>query len=216
MTIEEIIAYIMHTPENTNPAILREQLNSIASDENAEVDALPSDLVIINIDVTIILNGWYGDTSRMYYVGHPSVKAKRLVQTTYETMMAGIMAVKPGATTGDLGAAMQSVAESNGYSVVRDYCGHGCGGVFHGAPNILNFGRKGSGVKLVKGMVFTVEPMVNVGTFETMTLKDDWTVVTKDKQLSAQFEHMVAVTDEGVEILTLSPRGWNFPPYSEE
>ena len=171
---------------------------------------------IINIDVTVILDGWYGDTSRMYYVGHPSVKAKRLVQTTYETMMAGIMAVKPGATTGDLGAAMQAVAEAEGYSVVRNYCGHGCGGVFHGAPNILNFGRKGAGTKLVKGMVFTVEPMVNVGTFETVTLKDEWTVVTKDKQLSAQFEHMVAVTDDGFEILTLSPKGWKFPPYSQE
>lgn len=171
---------------------------------------------IINIDVTIILDGWYGDTSRMFYVGHPSVKAKRLVQTTYETMMAGVMAVKPGATTGDLGAAMQSVAEAEGYSVVRDYCGHGCGGVFHGAPNILNFGRKGAGVKLVKGMVFTVEPMVNVGAFETMTLKDGWTVVTKDKQLSAQFEHMVAVTDTGVEILTESPKGWKYPPYQEK
>ncbi|MBP5344466.1 MAG: type I methionyl aminopeptidase [Alphaproteobacteria bacterium] len=168
---------------------------------------------IVNIDVTVVLDGWYGDTSRMFYVGHPSVKAKRLVQTTYETMMAGVMAVKPGATTGDLGAAMQSVAESAGYSVVRDYCGHGCGGIFHGAPNILNFGRKGAGVKLVPGMVFTIEPMVNVGSFETMTLKDGWTVVTKDKQLSAQFEHMVAVTSEGVEILTLSPKGWNYPPY---
>ena len=128
-------------------------------------------------------------------------------------MMAGIMAVKPGATTGDLGAAMQAVAEAEGYSVVRNYCGHGCGGVFHGAPNILNFGHKGSGTKLVKGMVFTVEPMVNVGTFETVTLKDEWTVVTKDKQLSAQFEHMVAVTEDGVEILTLSPKGWKYPPY---
>ena len=144
------------------------------------------------------------------------INEKNYVQTTYETMMAGVMAVKPGATTGDLGAAMQSVAESEGYSVVRDYCGHGCGGVFHGAPNILNFGRKGAGVKLVKGMVFTVEPMVNVGTFETMTLKDDWTVVTKDKQLSAQFEHMVAVTDSGVEILTESPKGWKYPPYQEK
>ena len=171
---------------------------------------------IVKIDVTVVLNGWYGDTSRMFYVGRPSVKAKRLVQTTYETMMAGIMAVKPGATTGDLGAAMQAVAENEGYSVVRDYCGHGCGGIFHGAPNILNFGRKGAGVKLVEGMVFTVEPMVNVGSFETMTLKDGWTVVTKDKQLSAQFEHMVLVTATGVEILTLSPKGWNYPPYQGE
>ena len=168
---------------------------------------------IVNIDVTVVLDGWYGDTSRMFFVGRPSVKAKNLVQTTYETMMAGIMAVKPNATTGDLGAAMQAVAENAGFSVVRDYCGHGCGGVFHGFPNILNFGRKGAGVKLVEGMVFTVEPMVNVGSFETMTLKDGWTVVTKDKQLSAQFEHMVAVTKDGVEILTLSPKGWHYPPY---
>ena len=170
---------------------------------------------IINIDVTVILDGYYGDTSRIYFVGHPSVKAKRLVMNAYDTMMAAINAVKPGATTGDLGYAMEKTAEKEGFSTVRDYCGHGCGKVFHGAPNILNFGRKGAGVKLVPGMVFTVEPMVNVGTFETVTLNDDWTVVTKDKQLSAQFEHMLGVTEDGFEIFTLSPKGWHFPPYNE-
>lgn len=168
---------------------------------------------IINIDVTVILNGYYGDTSRMYYVGNPSIKAKRLVMNAYDSMMAGINAITVGGTTGDIGYAIEKMAQSEGFSVVRDYCGHGCGKVFHGAPNILNFGKKGSGTRLEVGMVFTVEPMVNIGTFETVVLKDDWTVVTKDKQLSAQFEHMLGITEDGFEIFTRSPNGWDFPPY---
>lgn len=170
---------------------------------------------IINIDVTVILNGWFGDTSRMFYVGKPSIKAKRLVETTYETMMAGISVCRPGATTGDIGAAMEKVARKNGYSVVMDYCGHGVGRVFHDGPNILNYGVKGTGIELVPGMIFTVEPMVNIGTHQTLTLADGWTVITKDRQLSAQFEHSIGITETGYEIFTASPKGWTLPPYSE-
>lgn len=170
---------------------------------------------IINIDVTVILDGWYGDTSRMFYVGKPSIKARRLVETTYETMMAGINACKPGATTGDLGHAMQQVAKKNGYSVVMDYCGHGIGRVFHDGPNILNYGVPGTGTELVPGMIFTVEPMVNTGTHQTLTLADGWTVITKDRGLSAQFEHSIGITETGAEIFTLSPNSWTYPPYDK-
>lgn len=170
---------------------------------------------IINIDVTVILDGWYGDTSRMFYVGKPSIKARRLVETTYETMMAGINACKPGATTGDLGHAMQQVAKKNGYSVVMDYCGHGIGRVFHDGPNILNYGVPGTGTELIPGMIFTVEPMVNTGTHQTLTLADGWTVITKDRGLSAQFEHSIGITETGAEIFTLSPNGWTYPPYDK-
>lgn len=170
---------------------------------------------IINIDITVILNGWYGDTSRMYYVGKPSIKAKKLVETTYHTMMAGIAECKPGNTTGDIGYAMQKMARSAGFSVVRDFCGHGIGRVFHSLPNILNYGVRGTGVELVPGMVFTVEPMLNVGTHEALILSDGWTAITKDRKLSAQFEHSVGITETGVEIFTLSEKGWTFPPYNE-
>ena len=168
---------------------------------------------IINIDITVILDGWYGDTSRMYYVGKPSVKAKRLVETTYDTMMAGIRAAKPGATLGDLGYAMQTTAMEKGYSVVEDYCGHGIGQVYHSLPNVLNYGIPGRGTKLVPGLVFTVEPMVNIGKPDTLTLSDGWTVVTKDRTLSAQFEHTIGITPDGYEIFTLSPKGYTKPPY---
>ncbi len=169
---------------------------------------------IINIDITVILDGWYGDTSRMYYVGKPSVMARRLVETTYDTMMAGIRASKPGATLGDVGYAMQNVALDKGYSVVEDYCGHGIGRVYHSLPNVLNYGIPGEGLKLVPGLVFTVEPMVNVGRPDTMTLSDGWTVVTKDRKLSAQFEHTIGITPDGYEIFTLSPKGFTKPPYT--
>ncbi len=168
---------------------------------------------IINIDITVILDGWYGDTSRMYYVGTPSVKAKRLVETTYETMMAGIRMAKPNATLGDIGHAMEKTANAKGYSVVEDYCGHGIGRVYHSAPNVLNYGTPGEGLKLVPGLVFTVEPMVNIGGPETKCLSDGWTVVTKDKTLSAQFEHTIGITPDGYEIFTLSPKGYTKPPY---
>ncbi len=171
---------------------------------------------IINIDITVILDGWFGDTSRMYYVGKPSIKAKRLVETTYATMMAGIEACRPGATTGDIGHAMQQTAAAKNYSVVMDYCGHGIGRVFHGQPNILNYGIPGRGTLLVPGLVFTVEPMVNIGTHETLTLADGWTAITKDRSLSAQFEHMIGITETGYEIFTLSPKGYTYPPYQED
>ena len=168
---------------------------------------------IVNIDVTVILNGWYGDTSRMYPVGKINVKAKRLIDITYDAMMLGIEAVKPGATVGDIGHAIQTFAEDKRCSVVRDFCGHGLGRVFHDAPNITHFGRPGTGPKLRPGMFFTVEPMINLGRYDVKILNDGWTAVTKDKSLSAQFEHSIAVTETGYEIFTLSPKGWHCPPY---
>lgn len=169
---------------------------------------------IINIDVTVIVDGWHGDTSRMYYVGAPSIKAKRLIQVTYESMMLGIEQVKPGNTVGHIGHAIQTYAEKQGFSVVRDYCGHGVGKTFHMAPSILHYGEPGEGVVLKEGMFFTVEPMINVGHWATILNRHDgWTVTTRDKTLSAQFEHTLAVTATGYEIFTASPKGWNQPPY---
>jgi len=168
---------------------------------------------ILNIDVTVILDGWHGDTSRMFYVGKPSVLARRLVETTYEAMMRGIAAAKPGATLGDVGHAIQSYAEAERFSVVRDFCGHGLGRVFHTAPSVLHYGRPGRGTPLREGMFFTVEPMINAGRFEVKILEDGWTAVTRDRKLSAQFEHSIGVTAEGYEIFTLSPKGWHRPPY---
>ena len=180
---------------------------------------IPSDKIlkngdIINIDVTVILDGWHGDTSRMYFVGEPSIKAKRLVEVTYKAMMLGIKEVKEGATTGDIGFAIQNYAESCGYSVVRDYCGHGIGKLFHTEPNIMHFGNKGEGITLREGMFFTIEPMINIGKAATKLLNDDWTVVTRDRSLSAQFEHTLAVTKNGYEIFTKSPLNLDKPPYN--
>jgi methionyl aminopeptidase len=169
---------------------------------------------IINIDVTVIVDGWHGDTSRMYYVGKPSIKAKRLCDVTFDAMMLGIEQVKPGNRLGDIGHAIQTYAESFGYSVVRDFCGHGIGQIFHTDPNVMHFGNKGEGVELKEGMFFTIEPMINVGGYAGKLLKDDWTVVTKDKSLSAQFEHTLAVTKTGYEIFTLSPKKLYRPPYN--
>jgi methionyl aminopeptidase len=169
---------------------------------------------VVNIDVTVIVDGWYGDTSRMFYVGDVSTKAKRLVQVTHDAMMLGIEQVKPGATTGDIGHAIQTYAEGHGYSVVREYCGHGLGRVFHTAPNILHFGKPGKGVVLKEGMFFTVEPMINAGKPDTILNRHDgWTVTTRDKSLSAQFEHSLAVTSSGFELFTASVIGRHFPPY---
>ncbi|MER3435029.1 MAG: type I methionyl aminopeptidase [Leptolyngbya sp. ERB_1_1] len=159
---------------------------------------------IINIDVTPILDGYHGDTSRMFLVGNPSETARKLVEVTKEAMMRGIAEVKPGARVGDIGAAIQGYAEANGFSVVRDMVGHGVGRVFHTEPQIPHFGKRGTGVKLRPGMVFTIEPMLNEGTYDLKFLSDRWTVITKDKKLSAQFEHTIAVTENGHEILTLS------------
>jgi methionyl aminopeptidase len=168
---------------------------------------------IVNIDVTTILDGWHGDTSRMFFVGNVGVRARKLVDTTYEAMMAGLDAVKPGATLGDVGAAIQRVAEGQRFSVVRDFCGHGLGRVFHDAPSVLHYGKPGTGMPLRAGMFFTVEPMINAGDWRVKVLADGWTAVTKDRSLSAQFEHSVGVTETGVEIFTLSPRGLHKPPY---
>jgi methionyl aminopeptidase len=166
-------------------------------------DVVLADGDIVNIDVAVIKDGWFGDTSRMYYVGEPSALAKRLVDTTHEAMLAGIEVVKPGATLGDIGHAIQSVAHREGFSVVREYCGHGIGQIYHDDPQVLHYGRKGEGMRLTQGMIFTVEPMINAGKAGTRQLADGWTVVTRDQSLSAQWEHMVAVTADGYEILTL-------------
>lgn len=160
---------------------------------------------IVNIDVTPQLNGWHGDTSRMYFAGKPSHEAERLVNVTLESMLRGIAAVRPGATLGDVGAAIQTYAEDAGFSVVRDFCGHGIGRKYHEAPQVLHYGRPGTGLRLKKGMVFTIEPMLNAGRHEVKVLDDDWTVVTVDGSWSAQWEHMVAVTDDGYDILTAWP-----------
>ena len=160
---------------------------------------------IVNIDVTVIKDGWHGDTSRMYAVGTPSVKAKRLVDVTREAMFRGIRTVRPGATLGDIGHAIQSFAEGQRFSVVREYCGHGIGRIYHEDPQVLHYGQPGTGVVLKPGMTFTIEPMINEGSRHTKLLNDGWTVVTRDKSLSAQWEHTVAVTDDGVEILTRVP-----------
>ncbi len=167
---------------------------------------------IVNIDVSPILDGWFGDSSRMFYVGDVKIKARRLVEVTYEAMMRGIAAIKPGATLGDVGHAIQSYAESHRFSVVRDFCGHGIGRVFHQAPNVMHFGYPGEGMVLEAGMVFTVEPMINAGKYDTKILDDGWTAVTRDRSLSAQFEHMIGVTEDGYEIFTLSPAGMDKPP----
>jgi methionyl aminopeptidase len=169
---------------------------------------------ILNIDVTVILDGWHGDTSRMFFVGDVGVKARKLVDVTHEAMMRGIEAVKPGATLGDIGHAIQSFAESHRFSVVRDFCGHGLGRIFHEAPSVLHYGEPGTGLVLREGMLFTVEPMINAGRWEVKVLSDGWTAVTKDRSLSAQFEHSVGVTATGHEIFTLSPTGMHKPPYA--
>ena len=169
---------------------------------------------IINIDVTVILDGWYGDTSRMFYVGKRSLKAQKLVETTFECLWRGIEMVRPGATLGDIGHAIQSFAESKRYSVVRDFCGHGLGRIFHDAPNIMHFGRPGEGEVLREGMFFTIEPMINFGRLDVKILSDGWTAVTKDRSLSAQFEHSLAVTKDGYEVFTLSPTGLFCPPFN--
>lgn len=170
---------------------------------------------IANIDITVILDGWYGDTSRMFLVGDKvGIKARKLVDVTYDCMMRGINVVKPGATLGDIGHAIQSLAEPSGFSVVRDFCGHGTGRVFHTAPSVVHYGVPGTGMELKPGMIFTIEPMINAGKPDTKVLADGWTAVTRDKSLSAQFEHTIGVTDTGVEIFTLSPKGLHKPPYN--
>ena len=168
---------------------------------------------IINIDVTAIVNGWHGDTSRMFFVGDVSVKSKNLVSATYNSMMKSISIIKDGVCLGDIGETIQTYVEKKGFSVVRDFCGHGIGKIFHEPPNILHYGKKGEGAKLKTGMIFTVEPMINEGKYNTKLLNDGWTAVTKDKSLSAQFEHTVGVTNDGFEIFTKSKKNYDQPPY---
>jgi len=180
---------------------------------------IPSDKIltegdIVNVDVTSFKNGWHGDTSRMFYVGEVSIKAKKLIDVTYNSMMKAIKILSKETTLGDIGSTIQNYVENEGFSVVRDFCGHGIGKVFHQEPNILHYGRKGTGPKLKPGMIFTIEPMINEGKYETRMLRDGWTAVTKDKKLSAQFEHTVGITEAGYEIFTESKKELNHPPYS--
>jgi len=168
---------------------------------------------IVNVDVTALKNGWHGDTSRMYFVGEVSTKAKKLVKTTYEAMSKSIKILKDGIQVGDIGSVIQKHVESQGFSVVRDFCGHGTGKNFHQPPNILHYGEPKTGDEIKTGMIFTIEPMINEGNYETKLLNDGWTAVTKDKKLSAQFEHTIGITDKGYEIFTSSKKGLNFPPY---
>tara|TARA_Y100000590_G_scaffold455987_1_gene605638 strand:+ start:846 stop:1661 length:816 start_codon:yes stop_codon:yes gene_type:complete len=169
---------------------------------------------IINIDITVILKGWYGDTSRMFIVGNEtSIKAKKLIDITYKSMMEAIKKIKPGINLGDIGYTIEKIANENNFSVVKDFCGHGVGREFHEPPSVLHYGSKGEGLKLKEGMIFTIEPMLNAGTSEVKVLNDGWTAVTKDKKLSAQFEHTIGVTKNGFEIFTLSPKDYHKPPY---
>ncbi len=171
---------------------------------------------IVNVDVTLIVDGWHGDSSRMYLVGEVPRRAQRLVEVTYESLMRGIDVVRPGATTGDIGAAIQTYAEAERCSIVRDFCGHGLGQLFHDEPNILHYGRPGEGAVLKPGMFFTIEPMINLGRPHVKILADGWTAVTRDRSLSAQFEHTIGVTETGCEIFTLSPAGLHRPPYTPD
>ena len=171
---------------------------------------------ILNIDVTLIVDGWHGDSSRMYAVGKISRAAERLLEVTYNSLMKGVAAVRPGATTGDIGGAIQAHAEAERCSVVRDFCGHGLGKVFHDRPNILHYGEPGEGLPLKPGMLFTIEPMINLGKAHVKILSDGWTAVTRDRSLSAQFEHTVGVTETGCEVFTLSPLGLDRPPVGRQ
>jgi len=216
----EYMVDVQHTipaPLNYAPPGHRPYPKSVCTSVNHQVcHGVPGDKVlrhgdIVNIDVTVIKDGWHGDTSRMFYAGDPSVQAKRLCDITYEAMWKGIDAVRPGATLGDIGFAVQRHAESHGYSVVREFCGHGIGRRFHEEPQILHYGRPGQGLKLIEGMTFTVEPMINAGKRDIRQLADGWTIVTADHSLSAQWEHTVLVTEEGYEVLTVS-KGMPAPP----
>lgn len=194
-------------PANINyngyPKTLCTSVNQVVCHGIPSDDRVLKDGDIINIDVTVIEDGWHGDTSKMYLVGNVADHAKRLVEVTQECMYAGIKEVRPGAYLGDVGAAIQEHAETNHYSVVRDYCGHGIGQVYHEEPQVLHYGQRHEGLELKEGMCFTIEPMINLGGYQTKLLNDGWTVVTKDGRLSAQWEHTIAVTSSGYEILTL-------------
>jgi methionyl aminopeptidase len=192
--------------------------SSCVSPNHVVCHGIPKDRIlregdIINVDVTALKNGWHGDTSRMFFIGEVSPKAKKLVKTAYESMMKSINILKDGVHVGDIGSTIQGYVESKGFSVVRDFCGHGIGKNFHEQPNILHYGNPKTGNELKTGMIFTIEPMINEGKYDTKILNDGWTAVTKDKTLSAQFEHTVGIMDKGYEIFTLSKSGLDFPPY---
>jgi len=206
---EEINNFLKKNNAYSAPLFYRGYPKSVCTSINHVVcHGIPSEKIlnegdIVNVDVTAVLNGYHGDASKTFCVGDVSIKAKKLVQITYESMMKGINILKPGIKLGDVGFAIQSYAEAKGFSVVRDFCGHGVGKSFHEEPNILHYGKKGDGIEILEGMVFTVEPMINEGSYETKVLEDGWTAVTKDKSLSAQFEHTVGITKDGFEIFTL-------------
>jgi len=206
---EEINNFLKINNAYSAPLFYRGYPKSVCTSINHVVcHGIPSEKIlnegdIVNVDVTSVLDGYHGDASKTFCVGGVSIKAKKLVQTTYESMMEGINILKPGIKLGDIGFAIQSYAEARGFSVVRDFCGHGVGKSFHEEPNILHYGKRGEGIEIIEGMVFTIEPMINEGGYETKVLKDGWTAVTKDKTLSAQFEHTVGITSNGFEIFTL-------------
>ena len=188
-------------------------LNHVVCHGIPSEDRILEDGDAVNVDVTAIINDHYGDTSRMFCIGKTSVKLNNLVNATYESMIKAIKILRPGKKLGDIGYEIQSYVEERGFSVVRDFCGHGIGNVFHESPNILHYGKKNTGIELKPGMTFTIEPMINVGKFDIKVLNDGWTAVTKDKSLSAQFEHTVGITENGYEIFTESDRGYTKPPY---
>jgi methionyl aminopeptidase len=224
VTTQELddIVYAEMRARGTVPATLgyRGYTKSCCTSINHVVcHGIPGDRVlkdgdIVNIDVTPILDGWHGDTSRMYLVGDVPLKAKRLVDITYECLMLGIEQARPGNHLGDIGFAIQSHAEKRRYGVVRDFCGHGVGRNFHDSPEVVHVGRPGTGPELRPGMFFTIEPMINIGRAECKVLEDGWTAVTRDRSLSAQFEHSIGITEDGCEIFTASPKGWDKPPYA--
>ena len=212
--------YIRDNGGYSAPLFYRGFKNSLCTSLNHVIcHGIPSERVledgdILNVDVTAIVDGYYGDTSRMFNIGKISVKAKNLIDATYQSMMNAIKILKPGIKLGDIGYEIQSYVEEKNYSVVRDFCGHGISNTFHEPPNILHYGKKNTGVELKPGMTFTIEPMINIGKYESKLLNDGWTAVTKDKSLSAQFEHTLGITENGYEIFTESVKNYRKPPYN--
>jgi len=211
--------FIRDNNGHSAPLFYRGFQKSLCTSLNHEVcHGIPSDRIldegdIVNVDVTAIVNDHYGDTSRMFCIGKSSVKAKNLIDATYESMMKAINLLRPGIKLGDIGNEIQTYVEDKGFSVVKDFCGHGISNIFHEPPNVLHYGEKNTGIELNPGMTFTIEPMINVGKYDTKVLSDGWTAVTKDKSLSAQFEHTVGITENGYEIFTKSVKGYSKPPY---
>ena len=211
--------FIRDNNGHSAPLFYRGFQKSLCTSLNHEVcHGIPSDRIldegdIVNVDVTAIVNDHYGDTSRMFCIGKSSVKAKNLIDATYESMMKAINLLRPGIKLGDIGNEIQTYVEDKGFSVVKDFCGHGISNIFHEPPNVLHYGEKNTGIELNPGMTFTIEPMINIGRYDTKVLNDGWTAVTKDKSLSAQFEHTVGITENGYEIFTKSVKGYSKPPY---